>query len=63
MEISIPGHNVKPFAFKLRMLLFLNGRRYKGASFGIRSLFIYANFGHIKLRPNLGLNPEITSLL
>ena len=56
-------HYVKPFAFKLRMLLLLNERRYEGASFGIRTLFIYANFGHKKLRPNHGLNPEITSLL
>ena len=56
-------HYVKPFDFKLRMLLLLNGRRYEGASFGIRTLFIYANFGQKKLRPNLGLNPEITSLL
>ena len=56
-------HYEKPLDFKLRMLLLLNGRRYEGASFGIRTLFIYANFGHKKLRPNLGLNPEITSLL
>ena len=56
-------HYEKPCDFKLRMLLLLNERRYQGASFGIRTLFIYANFGHKKLRPNHGLNPEITSLL